>query len=142
MTREEAIRRIEFCRNFLANNYPDMGEPNITAFNMAIETLGQKPCKEQEIYEKAYKEGYDKGWNDGNFISKNRWIPIKTRPLTEVDQLPDDAQEVLITNKYGDVYIDTFYKDGGGYFEWRNWVVDDIKAWMPLPEPYKAESEE
>lgn len=43
MTREEAIRRIEFCRNFLANNYPDMGEPNITAFNMAIEALEQAP---------------------------------------------------------------------------------------------------
>ena len=43
MTREEAKRRIECCRNFLANNYSDMGEPNFTAFNMAIKALEQEP---------------------------------------------------------------------------------------------------
>ena len=39
MSREEAIKRMEICRNFLANNYSDMGEPNFTAFNMAINAL-------------------------------------------------------------------------------------------------------
>lgn len=39
MTREEAKRRMEICRDFLANNYSDMGEPNFTAFNMAIQAL-------------------------------------------------------------------------------------------------------
>lgn len=43
MTREEAKRRIECCRNFLANNYSDMGEPNFTAFKMAIEALSAEP---------------------------------------------------------------------------------------------------
>ena len=42
MTREEAIRRMECCRDFLANNYSDMGEPNFTAFNMAIQALSQE----------------------------------------------------------------------------------------------------
>ena len=44
MTREEAKRRMECCRDFLANNYSDMGEPNFTAFNMAIKALSQEPC--------------------------------------------------------------------------------------------------
>ena len=44
MTREEAKRRMEICRDFLANNYSDMGEPNFTAFEMAIKTLSQEPC--------------------------------------------------------------------------------------------------
>lgn len=44
MTREEAKRRMEICRDFLANNYSDMGEPNFTAFNMAIKALSQEPC--------------------------------------------------------------------------------------------------
>ena len=35
---------MECCRDFLANNYSDMGEPNVTAFNMAIKALEQKPC--------------------------------------------------------------------------------------------------
>lgn len=42
MNKEEAIRRIEFCRDFLANNYSDIGEPNFMALNMAIEALKQK----------------------------------------------------------------------------------------------------
>lgn len=43
MTREEAKRRMEICRDFLANNYSDMGELNFTAFNMAIQALSQEP---------------------------------------------------------------------------------------------------
>ena len=41
MTREEAKRRVECCRDFLAANYSDMGEPNFTALNMAIEALSE-----------------------------------------------------------------------------------------------------
>lgn len=56
MTREEAIRRMECCRNFLANNYSDMGEPNVTAFNMAIQALENighlkdRPCDVCEFH--------------------------------------------------------------------------------------------
>lgn len=42
MTNEEAKRRIEICRDFLANNYSDMGEPNFMAFDMAIKALEQE----------------------------------------------------------------------------------------------------
>lgn len=48
MTREEAIRRMKCCRDFLANNYSDMGEPNFTAFNMAIQALSQEPSRDME----------------------------------------------------------------------------------------------
>jgi hypothetical protein len=46
----------------------------------------------------------------------------------------------LITDKWGNVETDTFYRDDGCYFE-DNCGEDDVVAWMPLPEPYKAESE-
>lgn len=62
MKKEEAIRRIEFCRNFLANHYSDMGEPNITAFNMAIKALEQEPRTAHWIA-KPY----------GNMLTKHRW---------------------------------------------------------------------
>ena len=91
------------------------------------------------------------------------WIPLKTRPMTEEEQqyyadhwaftdsgflddddkpqifdcpLPEDGQEVLIT-VYGYVEVDTFIKDDndGCYFECRD--ISDVKAWKPLPEPYK-----
>ena len=87
---------------------------------------------------------------------EENWIPVKFRKLTEEEKklykereifegvetawdclLPDDGQDVLITTTYGDVMFSTFCVDeyDGMYFE----DVDDeyIKAWMPLPEPYK-----
>lgn len=92
---------------------------------------------------------------------KQKWIPIKTRPLTDKEKeeyadlgygedsinfmydcpLPDDGQEVLVTTRYDEVNTDTFYRDDGCYFE-TYCDEDDVKAWMPLPEPYKAESED
>ena len=90
-----------------------------------------------------------------------KWIPITTRPMTEEETehyfeysdmriddtytildcpLPDDGQEVLISIN-GYVETDVFIKDNDGcYFEEVD--IDDVDAWMPLPEPYKAESED
>ena len=89
------------------------------------------------------------------------WIPIKTRPATEEEKvhykghlcvllddefeildcpLPEDGQEVLVT--YGGyVYLDVFCRDYDGcYFE--DCPMEDVTAWMPLPEPFKKEVEE
>lgn len=88
----------------------------------------------------------------------SRWIPITSRPMTEEEKelnkiqpdyrddcrifnckLPDDGQEVLIS-VYGVVEIDTFVRDAndGCYFESRD--IDEVDAWMPLPQSYKAAS--
>jgi hypothetical protein len=91
------------------------------------------------------------------------WIPFTYRPATDEEkkdfakrtgydeedidtilncQLPEDGETVLITDRLGNVEVDTFINDGDGcYFEC-NCDMDDVKAWMPLPAPYKAESEE
>lgn len=87
----------------------------------------------------------------------NKWIPITHRPMTEEEckeyegitgiketmilncPLPEDGQEVLVS--YSDyVCIDTFHDDDGCYFE--DVEIDEVIAWMELPEPYRAESEE
>jgi hypothetical protein len=53
--------------------------------------------------------------------------------------LPDDGQEVLISWG-GNVGIDVFIQDNEGcYFEGVD--IDEVDAWMPLPQPYKAEVE-
>ncbi len=84
------------------------------------------------------------------------WTPIKTRPMTEEEKeefeieypyiydcpLPDDGQDVFITTCCGNVEVDTFCREYEGcYFE-TNCDDGDVIAWMPLPEPYKAESED
>ena len=87
------------------------------------------------------------------------WIPITRRPMLpdEKEQfkevldyydyaeifncpLPDDGQEVLITMN-GWVSIDTFSRDSDGGCSFEGYDIDDISAWMPLPEPYREESE-
>lgn len=107
-----------------------------------------------------------KAVNDINILSipereKGEWIPIKTRALTEEEKkeyeeseigefisymydcpLPNDGEEVLVTNCVGSVVLDTFCRDYEGcYFEC-NCDEGDVLAWQPLPKPYKAESED
>ena len=85
----------------------------------------------------------------------SEWIPIKYRPMTDEEKkyyeeytdveemfdcsMPDDGQEILISTKSGLVMTDTCCIDDMYCYELENcgdW--EDVVAWMPLPEPYKA----
>ena len=64
------------------------------------------------------------------------WIPCSER-------LPEIEADVLLSLRSLDVYTGfrantegSFYVEGEGYVEFEN-----VIAWQPLPEPYKAESE-
>lgn len=92
---------------------------------------------------------------------QTRWIPIKTRPLTEEEKeyyaqhgayyfdsifdchLPEDGQEVLITTKYETVDKVVFHNEGdyGSYFECYE-DEGEVLAWRPLPEPHKEKGGE
>lgn len=72
MTREEAMAFLQGRIDLIDKYYPQI-EDYRDALDIAIKALEQEPCEEQEIYEKAYKEGYDKGWSDGNFIGANKY---------------------------------------------------------------------
>jgi len=93
------------------------------------------------------------------------WIPVESRPMDEEErryyseqygydipkeeaiiycsQLPEDGQEVLVCNTYGQIWIDTFDNDPdyGVGFE-TNGDMEGIVAWMPLPSAPKIEKEE
>lgn len=58
---------------------------------------------------------------------KTGWIPVSER-------LPEESKRYVVTTKYNDVMTDFYTGEG--------FLGDDIIAWMPLPEPYKAESED
>lgn len=85
--------------------------------------------------------------------SKEEWIPVKTRPLTEEEKevyhysfmydcrMPEDGEEVLVTTKYG-VCTDIYSWDSCGcYFECH---CDDgeVLAWKRFPQPYKEGDKE
>lgn len=95
-------------------------------------------------------------------LSKPKWIKIESRPMDDEErqyysehygydlddheaviyccQLPEHGQEVLVCNEYGNIWLDTFDDDPdyGVGFE-TNGDMDGLVAWMPLPEPPKAE---
>ena len=93
---------------------------------------------------------------------ERRWIPVKTRPMTDEErketseffgydieyegavvftgEMPKDGQEVWVCSKCGNVWQDTCVVDEGfGLEENGDWL--DIVAWMPFerPEPWKGE---
>ena len=120
------------------------------AKNVILRALEQEPCEKccngnQEEKAKLCQKSYIVG------MEHPRWIPLTKRPMTKEEReeyegiiilncpLPEDGQEVLVS--YGGyVCVDTFHNDDGCYFE--DVEIDDVEAWMPLPLPYKAESEE
>lgn len=128
----------------------------------AINAL-EEPCKVSDTWTDEYAVGERVQWEkDVKALNslpsaqpEQRWIPIKWHDCTDEDreeygfnndivavfdcEMPDDNQSILVTTSHGYVYQDVCYIDDGYSLDsgW-DWI-DDIKAWMPLPEPYKEE---
>lgn len=68
-----------------------------------------------------------------------RWIPVSER-------LPEEETDVLICNRNGDIALSrgSYSTEVENDFIWytSGWRFGKVIAWMPLPKPYKAESEE
>lgn len=72
-----------------------------------------------------------------DLLNKTEWIPVTER-------LPEYCKEVLTCSNGGFIEIQSLEESYGGYWEnqkgdWSDF--DEVIAWMPLPEAYKAEGE-
>lgn len=69
-----------------------------------------------------------------------RWIPVSERLPKEFETviLSTDKDEVFTADYLGKMNDGSDCFDDNDGMEWEG----DVLAWMPLPEPYKAESEE
>lgn len=114
MTKEEALKILKDCRRrgFERNTY-FVGEYH-TARDMAIEALEQ-----------------------------TRWIPVSERLPIAGEYVGDVAKYYLVQNEYGDMLVARYtHSEYWEQIYQMKPIADEIVAWMPLPEPYKAESEE
>lgn len=83
---------------------------------------------------------------------ENGWIPVRYHQILEKERaeesisndirymldckMPDDGQEILVTN--GETtWQDTSFIDCDGYYLDGGYDWIDIMAWMPLPDSYK-----
>lgn len=85
---------------------------------------------------------------------ENGWIPVKYHQISEKERaeesiskdihymldckMPDDGQEILVTNGEA-AWQDTSFIDCDGYYLDSNYDWIDITAWRPLPKPYKED---
>ena len=98
------------------------------AFDMAIKALEAPPNDNWEGYSKRlWKNAYERGKAD----AEQRWIPVSER-------LPEEEGVYLVTTTgmNNDIIDIAYYTEG----IWHK--ASRINAWLPLPKPYKAESEE
>jgi len=86
-------------------------------------------------YKKMQEISLDLAFENDELINKSRWIPVSERlpeknvwVLVTVEQNGKRFQEIMRRNIYNGEWADNI-----------NFYTDEITAWMPLPEPYKAE---
>lgn len=91
-------------------------------------------------------------------IGSMKWIPFKTRPLTEEEQdkypewdcildceLPDDGQRILVSinlRGHEEVQQDDFYSDDESYLDSGYEIGTEAVAWAKMPEPWKGDGDE
>ena len=152
MTREEAI-----CCLSVHSSTNGSGlctdEQHYEAKQLAIKALEQEPCNDCVSREKVWSmitSGKYPNENDEQFIDRlveelekmpsvtptQNWIPVSER-------LPEDGTWNIFTDgknvsveRYKSDAIDHFNPNG------RWFSLEEAVAWMPLPQPYTAESEE
>ena len=68
----------------------------------------------------------------------SKWHHISIEDEKVVGLLPKSWEEVILTTEGGFITTSIFFRDDDGcYFE--DYDMDEVRAWMPLPEPYTGE---
>ena len=90
----------------------------------------------QNVAEKTMQKLRDSG------VFIGRWILVSEGLPEAGEYVGDVAKYYLVQNEYGDMLVARYTHSG--YWEQiyqLQPIGDEIVAWMPLPEPYKTESE-
>ena len=88
------------------------------------------------------RDQYAKGYRDGK-AEAAEWIPASERLPEAGEYIGNVAKYYLVQNEYGDMMVARYtHSEYWEQIYQLEPVGDKIVAWMPLPKPYKAESED
>lgn len=122
----------------------------VDSIDTIVTMHGDKPYYEnkyREVGDKCYHIGYSSYFLDVALEDKEKyfevverksdWIPVSER-LPKKPEIDGDSDGYIVQTRHvAQPFI--------GYWDGREWtdeevdVVDEVIAWMPLPEPYKGE---
>lgn len=72
---------------------------------------------------------------------QTKWIPCSERLPKEDEYIGDVYKYYLIQDEYGDMYVAHLSSVGWIPINSLKAISDEVIAWQPLPQPYKAEME-
>lgn len=72
---------------------------------------------------------------------QTRWTPCSERLPKENEYVGDVCKYYLIQDEYGDMYVAHLSSVGWIPINSLKAISDEVIAWQPLPQPYKAEME-
>ena len=75
-------------------------------------------------------------------LEQTRWIPCSERLPKENEYIKGVSKYYLIQDEYGDMHVAHLSNVGWIPLDTLKAIGDEVIAWMPLPQPYKAESED
>ena len=151
MTREEAIK---YGTDWLKDEYLDAKDGAF--ITIALETLKQEPCEDAISRQAALELVANYDLSMGQVVEGIHALPLvnpkpKTGWIPVSERLPKTAFGCLVTVEEDDrngEQQSVLYPDFVGY-DGETWndadgepISFEVIAWQPLPEPYKAESED
>ena len=101
---------------------------------------GYNDAKREIALSGEYERAYKRGKSDAE---QTRWIPVSEKLPKAGEYVGNVAKYYIVQNEHGDMLVARYtHSEYWEQIYQLKPIGDEIVAWMPLPEPYKAERSE